>query len=147
MVFHTENLLVLHLIALAYAGRGCWRSMTPHSPRDRLRLGAQAARALTAVTYVLAGIAKLRIAGHRWLDGEQLRNQIAVDNLRKALLGDAIAPLAHAAPRAPAWFTPFSVVTLVLELAAPIALLGGRGSAGVWALGARGLSPRRRAAG
>ena len=43
---------------------------------------------------MLAGVAKLRLAGLGWGGGDFLRNQIAVDNLRKALLGDPIAPLA-----------------------------------------------------
>jgi hypothetical protein len=116
-VFHTENLLVLHVAALALA------------PVDRegdhawwVRLLA----ALTVLTYVMAGIAKLRLVGLSWLDGDQLRNQIAIDNLRKALLGARTAPLALPLLDHPAWLAPVSVATLVVELAAPVALLGKR---------------------
>ena len=56
--------------------------------------------ALTAATYVLAGIAKLRLAGMTWLDGEQLRNQIAVDNARKVLFGATPSGIARAVARA-----------------------------------------------
>ena len=116
-IFHTENLMVLHIAALALA------------PVDRdgdhdwwVRLLA----ALTVLTYLMAGIAKLRLAGFAWLDGDQLRNQIAIDNLRKALLGAGTAPLAMPLLAHPTWFAPVSVATLVVELAAPIALLGKR---------------------
>ena len=114
-IFHTENLLALHLCALAIAA-------FHDDPRAAVRLLAL----LTVATYVLAGIAKLRLAGTAWLDGDQLRNQIAVDNLRKALLGGGTAPLATPLLDHPAWFAPLSIATLAVELAAPIALLGGR---------------------
>ena len=117
-IFHTENLVALHLIALAIAS---WID----DPKGAVRLLAL----LTVATYVLAGIAKLRLAGLAWMDsvdGAQLRNQIAVDNLRKALLGGGTAPLATVLLDHPAAFGPLSIATLVLELGAPIALLGGR---------------------
>jgi hypothetical protein len=110
MVFHTENLLVLHVIALAVC------------PRDKawpVKLMA----ALTVLTYLMAGIAKLRIAGFAWADGDLLRNQIAVDNLRKALLGDGVAPLAQLFLEHPAPLYMFSCLSLALELGAPLALL------------------------
>jgi len=90
------------------------------------------------VTYLLAGIAKLRMAGGDWLDGEFLRNQIAIDNLRKALLGDETAALATLFLEQPAVLTLFCVLTLVVELGAPLALLHPRvGHA--WAVGAWGF--------
>jgi hypothetical protein len=91
--------------------------------------------ALTAVTYVLAGIAKLRIAGLHWLSGDLLRDQIAFDNARKALLGDPIAPFATLLLDHPGSLVVASIVTLVIELGAPVALLGGTIARG-WAVGA-----------
>lgn len=114
-IFHTENLVALHLCALAIAA--CY-----DDPRAAVRLLAL----LTVATYVLAGIAKLRLAGAAWLAGDQLRNQIAVDNLRKALLGAGTAPLAAPLLDHPALLAPLSIATLAVELGAPIALLGGR---------------------
>lgn len=141
MIFHTENLLVMHVIALACApAADAWsidrRRSGPRPVPDAgygwpLRLLA----AITVATYLLAGIAKLRIAGFDWLDGEQLRNQIAVDNLRKALLGDSIAPLATPFLDHPSGFTIFSVLTIVLEVGAPIALVHPR-IGRLWALSA-----------
>jgi hypothetical protein len=81
---------------------------------------------LTVVTYVLAGLAKLRYGGTGWLDGDVLRNQIAADALQKTLLGATHSPLVG-------WVTshgwvllPAAVVAVTIELAAPLAFLGGR---------------------
>lgn len=140
MVFHTENLLVLHVIALALSpAADAWAVDKPRAPAAAgYGWSIKLLAALTAATYVLAGIAKLRIAGLDWLDGELLRNQIAVDNLRKALLGDGVAPLAHFVLDHPSQLVVFSALTLVIELGAPIALLGPR-LGYVWALAAWGF--------
>jgi hypothetical protein len=141
MPFHTENLMVLHVIALACApAADAWAI-------DAGKRSAAAAGygwpikllcALTAATYMLAGIAKLRIAGIDWIDGELLRNQIAIDNLRKAVLGDGVAPLAHLVLGHPKALVPFSAMSLALELGAPLALLHRR-TGYVWAVGAWGF--------
>lgn len=143
MVFHTENLLVLHVIALALSpAADAWsidrRRGAPTPPEAGYGWILKLLALVTALTYVLAGIAKLRIAGLAWLDGEQLRNQIAVDNLRKALLGDSIAPLATPFLDHPSGFTVFSVMTIVLELSAPIVLVHPL-VARLWALWAWGF--------
>jgi hypothetical protein len=141
MPFHTENLLVLHVIALSIApAADAWAlARRPATPPDSgYGWAIKLLVALTAATYLLAGIAKLRIAGVDWLDGEQLRNQIAIDNLRKLLLGDPIAAFATTLLEHPGALTAFSVMTILLELGAPGALLGGR-IAKLWALGAWGF--------
>ena len=135
MVFHTEDLLVLHLIALALApAADAWALGAPRARSDRgagygwaIRLLA----ALTCATYLLAGIAKLRLAGVHWIDGAQLAHQIAIDNLRKSLLGAATAPLAAPLIAHPAALGLLSIAALAIELGAPLALLGGR-TARVW---------------
>jgi hypothetical protein len=144
MVFHTENLMVLHAIALACApAADAWAmnrrpAAAGAPPASGYGWAIKLLVALTAATYVLAGIAKLRIAGPGWIDGELLRNQIAVDNLRKALLGDWIAPLAVPLLEHPSVFTAFCALTLGLELGAFVSLFGGR-VARLWALGAWGF--------
>ena len=144
MVFHTENLLVLHVAALAVSPAADvwsidrWRGWT--RPNDAgYGWAIKLLVAVTVATYMMAGIAKLRIAGLDWVDGELLRNQIAIDNLRKALLGDSIAPLATQFLEHPAGFTVFSVMTLVLELGAPLALVLGGWPARLWALAVWGF--------
>jgi hypothetical protein len=78
------------------------------------------------VAYVVAGIAKLRLGGLGWMTGESLRHLVAHDNLRKALLGDSYSPLGTWAVGLPWLFPPFAVLTVVVELGAGVALLGGR---------------------
>ncbi len=139
MVFHTENLLVLHIIALACApAADAWALARRRESAGGYGWPIKLLVALTAATYVVAAIAKLRIAGLGWLDGDLLRNQIAFDNLRKAVYGAQIAPLATLFLGHASGFTAFSVGTLVLELGAPIALLGGR-AAHAWALASWGF--------
>jgi hypothetical protein len=140
MVFHTENLLVMHVLALAVTpAADVWALARRREPPPAgYGWAIKLLVALAAVTYLLAGIAKLRIAGTDWLDGEFLRNQIAIDNLRKALLGDHVAALATLFLEQPAVLTVFCVVTLVIELGAPFALLGGR-VGWTWAAGAWGF--------
>lgn len=124
MIFHTENLLVLHVLVLAFTPSADAYALR-RQRRDRAAGYGWVIKlliAITVLTYVMAAIAKLRIAGMAWLDGEQLRNQIAVDNLRKALLGDSIAPLATPFLDHPSGFTIFSVMTIVLELGSIAAL-------------------------
>ena len=136
MIFHTDDLLVLHVIALAISPAADARALG-RSSRDggNYDLAVKLVVALTAVTYVLAGIAKLRIAGLHWLSGDLLRDQIAFDNARKALLGDPIAPFATLLLDHPGSLVVASIVTLVIELGAPIALLGGTIARG-WAVSA-----------
>jgi hypothetical protein len=134
-VFHTENLVVLHVLALAcMPAADAWTLGRSRAgdPRDygwAIKLLA----ALTVATYLLAGIAKLRLAGVAWLDGEQLRNQIAVDNARKVLFGAAPSRIAMPLLAHPSWFTGFSIATLVVELGAPFVFLHRR-IAHVWAV-------------
>lgn len=138
MVFHTEDLLVLHLIALAIAPAADAWAVGRRAPADQGAGYGWAIRllgALTCATYVVAGIAKLRLAGLHWLDGGQLANQIAIDNLRKALLGGATAPLAAPLVAHPAALGILSTAALAIELGAPVALLGGRVARG-WAAAA-----------
>lgn len=150
MVFHTDNLLVLHVIALACApAADAWsvdqRQWHRHGSRHgRADVGSGSAAdplrgmfaghgwaikllaALTCATYLLAGIAKLRLAGLAWLDGAQLRDQIAIDHLRKALLGGTLAPIARQLVAHPDGLRALAVAALAIELGAPFALLGGR---------------------
>lgn len=153
MVFHTDNLLVLHVIGLACApAADAWAvDAVVLALRPRIGLARGADRrgvpaagygwaikllaAITCATYVLAGIAKLRLAGFAWIDGAQLRNQIAIDNVRKALLGGTVAPLARRLVGHPDGLGALAVLALGIELGAPLALLGGR-IARLWAASA-----------
>lgn len=123
-LFHTENLVALHLVVIAavpfVSGRG-------RADGDDDRSWAVDAMAvLTVATYFVAGVAKLRISGWAWLDGDVLRHQIAFDNARKEVLGDTASPFAGWVLRQGWLLAPAAIMTMVVELAAPLALLRGR---------------------
>lgn len=139
-VSHHDNLVVLHALVLGLSpAADAWsldarrqRHARPWSYRYGWPLRLMAV--LGAITYVLAGWAKLRLGGAAWLGGQAVQLQVAFDALRKARFGVAPSPLAAwLVPHAWA-FAPAGVVTLALELGAPLALLGGR-IATVWAAG------------
>lgn len=138
MIFHTENLLVMHVLVLALSDSAAAlsldakRAQSVPAPARRYGFGVQCMGVIAAVAYVLAGVAKLRVSGLSWATGDILRNQIAHDNLRKALLGDAYSPIGAWASQHAWMFPPFAVLTLIIELAAPVALLRGR-IARLWA--------------
>lgn len=142
MIFHTENMIALHLLLLSAAPAADAVSLdAQNQPADQRAVSGRygwairAISTITVLTYVLAGVAKLRLAGVSWASGDVLRAQVAYDNLRKVELGSVYSPLgawlvSYAWPfRGLAW------LSLALELGAPLALLGGRVAYG-WALGA-----------
>jgi hypothetical protein len=132
MIFHTENLCALHLIVLAFAPATSLNE--PVEVSGRYGWPVRTIAAITVVSYVLAGVAKLRLGGAAWVDGELLRAQVAYDNIRKIELGASYAPLG-------AWLVvvgwPFKALawlSLLLELGAPLALIHDK-LARAWVLG------------
>ena len=130
-LLHFENLFVLHVLIVALspaadawsldAGRRCRR-------RDPTAYGWPIALAaiVVVVTYVITGLAKLRYGGLDWIFGDTLRNHVAYAAARIDLLGGDPSPLASWGVGL-AWLWPFAAaVTVVIELAAPIALYGAR---------------------
>lgn len=117
-LFHTENLLVLHVGVLAGA------ALVRHPPDPALVLRAMLVA--TAAAYVVSGLAKLRNGGWDWVSGDALAHQVAFDNLRKAVIGAPHSPLGAAlVPHA--WvFAPMALGALAVELGAPVVLLGRR---------------------
>jgi hypothetical protein len=143
MPFHTENLLVLHAIILAVVpAADAWsvdaRRGGAAAPDERYGWPLRALAVLTVITYVLAGVAKLRLGGWAWLDGDSLREQIAVDNLRKHLMGAPMSPVATLFLEHTWLMTVLAVMTMVVELGAPLALFGRR-PAMAWAIAAWGF--------
>lgn len=133
MIFHTDNLLVLHVALLALAPAAEAYAV----PRRSTAQPASAengwvVRALCLVTcaaYVVAGVAKLKLSGVSWAGGAALREQIAYDALRKIELGSVHSPLGPWLLPYGWVFAPLSVFSLAAELLAPLALLGGRWAA------------------
>jgi hypothetical protein len=136
MVFHTDNLTVMHALVLglcpAAAEAYALDRKGAHGERHaRFGWPIKLLSAVTVIVYVLAGIAKLRNSGWDWAEGEILRNYIAYDGMRKAALGSIHSPLG-------AWMVqyawPFPIIgllTMVVELGAPLAMIGGR-PAKIW---------------
>jgi hypothetical protein len=84
------------------------------------------AAVVTVATYVVAGIAKLHIAGWAWMDGTTLQNHIAYSAARLDVLGGTPSPFAGWLVSYPALLTPVAIAAMLLELGAPVALIGGR---------------------
>lgn len=143
MVFHTENLLVIHTSVLAIvpaADAWSWDARGRPAPPDheRYQWPLRLCAALTTLTYLIAGLAKLRLGGWAWTSGEALRDQIAIDNLRKHLMGSSMSPIAAPLLAHPAIFEGLALTSLAVELGAPLALLHRRVAA-VWAVMAWGF--------
>jgi uncharacterized membrane protein YphA (DoxX/SURF4 family) len=151
MLFHTENLLVLHVLVLAAAPAAdafsidARQKSAPQLPATDAVPSAGKygwpTRALSLITiacYVLAGVAKLKLAGQGWFHGDFLRSQVAFDNLRKIELGSIYSPLGAELVRH-AWpFSALAWLTMIVELGAPLALLGRRWAA-LWVSAAWGF--------
>jgi len=148
MIFHSDNNLVLHTAVLGLSPSADSLSVDAvlaHGRLDpqlrdwRYGLPSRLINAVTTATYFVAGVAKLKgPLGWSWATGESLRSQIAADGLRKELLGSSAAPLGLRLYGQTGLFRLLAVGSLVIELAAPLALLDRRlGRA--WAVGAFGL--------
>lgn len=147
MIFHSDNAMVMHVLVMGLAAsadaysldslrRSRGQAARAQSPDWRYGWPVRLICALTVATYFVAGVAKLASHGLSWGSGQALRGQIAVDGVRKELLGDAAAPLAYALYDEIWLFTLMGVGTLVLELGAPLAMadrrLGRLWAVNVW---------------
>jgi hypothetical protein len=137
MIFHTENLLVLHVMALALtpaADRYAW-GVAPRddgqdeehaAPQRRYGWPLVLLGVITVLTYLVAGVTKLRQSGLEWVTSDLLRNYVAYDALRKIELGSTHSPLGAGLVLHGWLFKPFAGFSLAIELLAPLALLSPR---------------------
>ncbi len=142
-IFHTENALVLTVVVLAVSRAADASSLDARgkvAPAPHARYGwpLRLLCVVVVATYFLAGIAKLRWGGPGWLGGTVLRDTIAADSLRKILLGSQHSPIAEALLGQAWMFRALAVLTLVVELGAPLALVHRRAAA-VWVLAVIGF--------
>lgn len=126
-----ENLMVLHTLVVGCSRAADARAATRRGGRVNepdLRYGwpLRLAAVVTVVTYVLAGVAKLRVGGLGWLSGESLRNHVAFSAARLRLLGGSPSPVGAGVVSHVWLFAPAAVASVIIELAAPLALLSGR---------------------
>src|SRR6266404_2476111 len=137
MIYHSDNLFVLHVFVLAVT-----RASDAYSLDALLRRRRQAHQAvareprwqygwpiklmcaMTGATYFVTAVAKLSgPLGLSWMSGQALRSQMAVDALRKELLGEPSNPVAYALYDWLPLFTLLGAGSLALEFFAPLALL------------------------
>jgi len=127
-VLHTDHLPALHVLVLGFTPAAAAWSVDARAHEPTLRIAErfgwpiQIMALLTAITYVLAGVAKLRYGGLEWLTGDILRNQIAYDNLRKVLIGDTHSPIGGWVVRHPLLLRPFATISVAVELSAFVVL-------------------------
>ncbi len=141
MVFHTENLMALHVIVLAAAPSADALSLDArrrgHAPDDTPRAtygwAIRLMCAVTVTTYFIAGWSKLHNAGWAWVTSDTLRVYVAYDNLRKVELGAGYSWLGTTLAQHGWLFPPMAAVSLAVELGAPLALLHRR-VAQVWSV-------------
>lgn len=140
-VLHTDNLLVFYVMILSVTpAADVWsfdhrdrRVRKGKRPAASYGWGIRLMIAVCALVYLLAGIAKVRNSGLDFVDGMTLRNYVAFDNVRKLELGSIHSPLG-------AWLLPYAGVfsgfawlSLLLELAAPLAVVSRRFGR-IWAI-------------
>lgn len=131
-LLHFENLVVLHLLVLAVSPAADVWSLDARRRGARRRdpttygLVLQLACVCVVVTYVVAGIAKLRLGGVEWALGDTLRNHIAYSAVRLDLLGGNGSPIAGVVVRNAWILPPMAALSVLIELAAPVALVGAR---------------------
>lgn len=146
MIYHTDNVLVLHVLILGATPAADALSLDARSgrcpgrqaPAVDWRYGwpIRLVNTVTVLTYFVSGVAKVKgPLGRRWASGEALRSQVAVDGLRKELLGDGAAPLAYTLYNRVALFRLLAVGSLAVELGAPVVLAHPR-LARAWAINA-----------
>ena len=135
-LLHFEHLFTLHLLVLAASpAAAAWsfdaRRRPKLSPDVRFGWPIRLLAITTAVTYSLAAVAKIRESGLDWIDGSTLGNHVAYSATRIDLLGGLDPPLASLVVGRPWLVAPMATVALVIELLAPVALIGDR-ARNVW---------------
>lgn len=129
MIFHTENLFAIQTLLVGFSPAA--RALSYDARRSPPSTGADIppgwpllfCALLTISVYLLAGLAKYKLAGLEWATGDVLRIQVAYDNVRKIELGGDHASLGVWAVRHGWLLPPLAALTLVAEFAGPLALL------------------------
>ncbi|MFK8023161.1 MAG: HTTM domain-containing protein [Ilumatobacter sp.] len=137
-LLHFENLMALQLIIVALSPSADAWSLDARAGRTRPDLAGVRygwplglASLVMVVTYVIAGLAKLRYGGIEWIAGDTLRNHVAYSAARLDLIGGNAPILAEFIVRR-AWVLPlFAFVAVAVELSAPVVFVGAR-SRNVW---------------
>lgn len=137
MIYHNRIALVLHVFVIGMVQAAdalswdAWQKAKAKATavKEHWQYGWPIKLICTAtvLTYFLSGIAKVSgELGWDWITGEAMRSQVAIDALRKVLLGGSTEPLFE-------WLYPHTEIfllmgigTMIIELGAPLALSGKR---------------------
>ncbi len=131
-MLHFEHLVTLHLLVLGFSPAAValsvdarWGRRSPGRPDLSYGWPLRVMAIMTVVTYVLAGVTKLRVSGWAWVDGTTLVNHIGYSATRLDLLGEPRPPLATFVVGQEWLSGPMAMGALGVELLAPLALFGG----------------------
>jgi len=127
-ILHTDNLWLLHVLVLAVAPAANAisvdaRGRSTSGPHYRYGWAIRLMCWVCVCAYFLAGLAKLKNGGVSFVDGETLRNYVALDNVRKIELGSLHSPFASLLLPYAGFFQGLAVLSLMLELCAPLVML------------------------
>lgn len=134
MIFHTENLLCMHILALSLAPSAAdalsfdaKRTGLAEKPHGRYGWPIRLICGITVLAYVVAGVTKVQNSGIGWVNSDLLQNYVAYDQIRKVELGSVHSALGgYMSEHHPGIFKPLAGLSLVIELGAPIAMVGRR---------------------
>ncbi|WP_313823818.1 hypothetical protein [Citricoccus sp.] len=148
MLLHSDNMLTMHQMVLgttrsadALSVDSLLRERTLFPQRYERAYGAvpTAMNVATVAVYFISGMAKVRgPLGLKWAGGDALRGQIAVDGMRKDLFGSPKPEAGAALYQQKELFTVMAIVSLAVELGAPLSLINRR-LGQVFAAGAWGM--------
>jgi predicted DCC family thiol-disulfide oxidoreductase YuxK len=127
MIYHDNIAVVLHVLAIAispaadaYSVDARLRRQDPVVPHWRYGWPVRLLCAATALTYFVSGLAKVfGELAWEWIDGSAMRSQVAVDSLRKEMLGEHASPLFSWIYAHHELFLIMGIVTMIVELGAP----------------------------
>lgn len=145
-VLHADNLFTIHIVALALTPSASAWSLDALLDRLRPTLarwtrwgglpavdwrfgwGLRLLGGVTTIAYLLAGVAKVVSDPANWPTGGSLADQIGNDALYKELVasGDGATELVPLLYQHPEWLVIPAVLTLIIEIGAPLALLDRR---------------------
>lgn len=126
-----ENVMVLHVLVVGWSRSADalrWPRRRGDTPAASEAYGVpvRLAAVITVVTYLLAAQAKVRYGGWDWFATDSLRNHVAGTFVRAELLDAPASPIGRWLVQFGWLFPPMAIGSWLLELAAPVALLGGR---------------------
>lgn len=133
MIYHNYNGLVLHIFVIGFTAAAnalsidAWRRnfnwRDKGIPNWQYGWAVKLISAATVATYVLSGLAKIYgELAWAWVNGSAMRSQVAVDALRKEMLGGAANPFFEWLYPHTELFLIMGISTMILELGAPLAL-------------------------